>query len=80
MVAREHVATAAIILTTALFLLISLSSYAVFGPGSQSGARLAVPGTCCACLEKGLSPQACACSSVCPARPCSARAANLVSG
>ena len=45
MVAREHVATAAIVLTTALFLLISLSSYAVFGPGSQSGAWLAVPGT-----------------------------------
>ena len=46
-VAREHVATAAIALTTALFLLISLSSYAVFGPGSQSGARLGVSSSGC---------------------------------
>lgn len=37
MVARERVATAAIALTTAMFLLISLSSYIVFGEGSQSG-------------------------------------------
>ena len=36
--AKERVSSAAIALTTAMFLLISLASYAVFGASSQSGA------------------------------------------
>ena len=52
MVARERVATAAIALTTAIFLLISLASYVVFGEGSQSGETLSsVSHAATSCLE-----------------------------
>ena len=49
-VAKERVTSAALALTAGLFLLISLASYAVFGPSCQSGACCsAVPGVACLC-------------------------------